>query len=55
MRRRGEKKGSERARKPLKSDDKFLRVSSLRDRKKSTKDLAQHLAAGLTLLQSKKP
>ena len=28
-----------------KSDEKFLRVSSLREQRKSSKDLAQHLAA----------
>ena len=39
MRSRGQRKGLEG------QENMFLRVSSLRDRRKSSKDLAQHLAA----------
>ena len=48
------KKRTGRSRKLSKSDEKFLReVSSLRDRRKSSNDLAQlHRDAKLTLLQS---
>lgn len=42
-----DRKRSGRPRKLSKSDEKFLRVSSLRDRTKSSKDLAQLLAASL--------